>query len=177
MSRKQFSCSAISFFWGLDRRFDILRPHTLFLAEDYRENFESIVRDHSLPANPSVYIHAPVGLDPAAAPPGADSLTAIVPVGHLRSDGAQDWDESRDRAREHVFRRLRTLGIDDVRDHIKFAESWTPLTWATRHNLAKGATHGLSHTLTQMGYLRPRNRHHRYANLYFAGASTHPGTG
>ena len=177
MSRKQFSCSAISFFWGLNRRFDALRPHTLFLADDYRENFESIVRDHALPANPSVYIHAPAALDALAAPPGEDSLTAIVPVGHLRSDGAQDWDESRDRAREHVFRRLRTLGIADVRDHIKFEEAYTPVTWAQRHNLAKGATHGLSHTLTQMGYLRPRNRHHRYRNLYFAGASTHPGTG
>ena len=107
MSGKQFSSSAISFFWGLDRRFEALRPHTLFLADDYRENFESIVRDHALPANPSVYVHAPTRLDASAAPPGEDSLTAIVPVGHLRADAAQDWDESRDRAREHVFRRLR----------------------------------------------------------------------
>jgi phytoene dehydrogenase-like protein len=29
----------------------------------------------------------------------------------------------------------------------------------------------------QVGYLRPHNRHPRYANLYFVGASTHPGTG
>jgi phytoene desaturase len=28
-----------------------------------------------------------------------------------------------------------------------------------------------------VGYLRPHNRHPRYANLYFVGASTHPGTG
>ncbi|HEY3341796.1 MAG TPA: hypothetical protein VGK81_07250 [Anaerolineae bacterium] len=28
-----------------------------------------------------------------------------------------------------------------------------------------------------MGYLRPHNRHPRYGNLYFVGASTHPGTG
>jgi phytoene dehydrogenase-like protein len=28
-----------------------------------------------------------------------------------------------------------------------------------------------------MGYLRPQNRHARYRNLYFVGASTHPGTG
>jgi phytoene dehydrogenase-like protein len=28
-----------------------------------------------------------------------------------------------------------------------------------------------------VGYLRPKNRHARYKNLYFAGASTHPGTG
>jgi phytoene dehydrogenase-like protein len=25
--------------------------------------------------------------------------------------------------------------------------------------------------------MRPRNRHSRYGNLYFVGASTHPGTG
>jgi phytoene desaturase len=177
LSRKRFSCSAISFFWGLDRPYAALPAHTLFLADDYRANFESIVRDHGLPANPGVYVHAPARLEAAAAPPDQDTLTAIVPVGHLRDDGAQDWSELRDRAREHVFRRLRTLGLDDVGDHIKFEESYTPLTWATRHNLAKGATHGLSHTLTQMGYLRPRNRHRRYRNLYFAGASTHPGTG
>jgi len=29
----------------------------------------------------------------------------------------------------------------------------------------------------QVGYLRPHNRHPRYKNLYFVGASTHPGTG
>jgi phytoene desaturase len=177
LSRKRFSSSAISFFWGLDRPYASLPPHTLFLADDYRANFESIVRDHGLPANPSVYVHAPARLDPAAAPPGQDTLTVIVPVGHLRDDGSQDWDDLRDRAREHVFRRLGTLGFGDLRDHIKFEESYTPLTWATRHNLSKGATHGLSHTITQMGYLRPRNRHQRYSNLYFAGASTHPGTG
>jgi phytoene desaturase (3,4-didehydrolycopene-forming) len=177
LSRKRFSCSAISFFWGLDRPYPSLPAHTLFLADDYRANFESIVRDHGLPANPSVYLHAPARLDAAAAPPDQDTLTAIVPVGHLGSDGAQNWNELRDRARDHVFGRLRTLGLGDVGDHVKFEESRTPLTWATRHNLTKGATHGLSHTLTQMGYLRPRNRHRRYRNLYFAGASTHPGTG
>ena len=36
---------------------------------------------------------------------------------------------------------------------------------------------GLGHNLTQMGYLRPRNRHDRYRNLYLVGASTHPGSG
>ena len=41
----------------------------------------------------------------------------------------------------------------------------------------KGATHGLSHTLSQLAYFRPSNRHARYKNLYFVGASTHPGTG
>jgi phytoene desaturase len=177
MARKQFSCSAISFLWGVDRTYDALAPHTLFLADDYRANFASIVRDLSLPTNPSLYVHAPARLDPSMAPPGHDSVTAIVPVGHLSDDGAQDWGELRDRARQHVFRRLQAVGITDLEAHIKFEESYTPVSWAERHNLAKGSTHGLSHKLTQMAYFRPSNRHRRYRNLYFVGASTHPGTG
>ena len=177
LARKDFSCSVISFFWGVDRTYASLAPHTLFLADDYRENFESIRGELSLPANPSVYLHAPARLDPAMAPSGQDTLTAIVPVGHLREGGGQDWDQLRDAARRHVLRRLRSVGITDLEAHLKFEEAYTPLSWRQRYNLVKGATHGLSHKLTQMACFRPANRHPRYANVYFVGASTHPGTG
>jgi len=177
LARKAFSCSVISFFWGMDRAYPGLSPHTLFLADDYRENFEHIENGLSLPANPSLYLHAPARVDPRMAPPGEDTLTAIIPVGHMSRTGDEDWGELRDKARGHVFRRLRTLGITDVEAHIKFEETYTPPSWRKRYNLMKGSTHGLSHTLTQMAYFRPSNRHARYQNLYFVGASTHPGTG
>jgi phytoene desaturase len=175
--RKQFSCSAISFFWGVDKTYDALGPHTLFLADDYRENFKRIDRDLSLPANPNLYVHAPARLDWSMAPRGQDTLTAIVPVGHLSENGEQNWDELRDEARRQVFRRLRTLGITDLESHIKFEETYTPISWRKRYNLVKGSTHGMSHRLTQMAYFRPSNRHPHYRNMYFVGASTHPGTG
>ncbi len=167
----------ISFFWGVDKPYEALGPHTLFLADDYRQNFESIIDDLGLPANPSLYIHAPARLDPAMAPAGQDTLIAIVPVGHLSENGNQDWGAIRDQARRHVFRRLATLGITDLEEHIKFETSFNPLSWRKRYNLVKGSTHGLCHNLTQLGYFRPSNRHPRYRNLYFTGASTHPGTG
>ena len=109
--------------------------------------------------------------------PGEDTLIAIVPVGHLDETGEQDWQVIRDRARQAVFRRLALLGITDLQAHLKFEVNFTPLSWRKRYNLIKGAPHGLSHTLTQLAYFRPHNRHSRYRNLYFAGASTHPGTG
>jgi len=177
MSRKRFSCSVVSFFWGMDKTYETLGPHTLFLAHDYRENFERIIRDLGLPANPSLYIHAPARLDPAMAPHGEDTLIAIVPVGHLSQNGEQDWGQIRDEARQHVFRRLASLGITDIESHIKFETTFTPLSWRHRYNLMKGSTHGLCHNLTQLGYFRPGNKHSRYHNLYFTGASTHPGTG
>ena len=69
------------------------------------------------------------------------------------------------------------MGISDLRQHIKFEITYTPKEWKQQFNLAKGAAFGLSHNFWQVGYLRPQNRHAKYKNLYFAGASTHPGTG
>lgn len=177
LERKRYSCSVISFFWGVDKAYPALNPHTLFLADAYRENFTRITEGGPLPAKPCLYIHAPARLDPHAAPAGHDTLIGIVPVGHLEAMGEQDWRALRDQARQAIFRRLATLGIGDLEGHIKFEVNYTPLAWRKRYNLTKGATHGLAHTLPQLGYLRPHNRHPRYANLYFVGASTHPGTG
>lgn len=177
LEQKQFSCSVVSFFWGVDKTYPALGGHTLFLADDYRENFDSIIQDFDLPDNPSLYIHAPTRFDASAAPEGEDTLTAIVPVGHIDEAHEQDWRCIRENARQAVFKRLALLGITDLQEHIKFEVNYTPLSWRSRYNLMKGSTHGLAHTLMQLGYMRPHNRHDRYHNLYFVGASTHPGTG
>jgi phytoene desaturase len=177
LNRKRFSCSVISFFWGVDKPYPQLPPHMLFLADDYRDNFTSIIRDLDLPANPSLYVHAPARLDPSMAPEGQDTIIAVVPVGHMSENGDQDWASLRDQARQHVFRRLKTFGVSDLEDHLKFEVNFTPLSWLKRYNLVKGSTHGLCHNLTQLGYFRPSNKHSQYQNLYFTGASTHPGTG
>jgi phytoene desaturase len=177
LAHKRYSCSVISFFWGVDRPYPALGPHTLFLAEDYRANFTAIIRDLTIPANPSLYIHAPARLDPAMAPAGEDTLIAVVPVGHMNGRQDQDWKALINQARQAVFRRLALLGITDLEAHVKFETCFTPLSWRKRYNLVKGSTHGLCHNLMQLGYFRPGNRHARYHNLYFVGASTHPGTG
>ncbi len=177
LARKRYSCSVISFFWGVDRVYPALGPHTLFLADDYRLNFDEITRGLEVPANPSVYVHAPARLDPAMAPAGEDTLVGIVPVGHMVEGQDPDWKGLIEQARQAIFHRLRLLGITDLDAHIKFETCFTPLSWHKRYNLVKGSTHGLCHNLAQLAYFRPGNRHARYHNLYFVGASTRPGTG
>ncbi len=82
-----------------------------------------------------------------------------------------------DRARTWVLKKLAEIGLRDVKERIVLEETLTPPDYRNTWNLAKGATFGLSHNVLQVGYLRPHNRHKQYKNLYFAGASTHPGTG
>lgn len=177
LAHKRYSCSVISFFWGMDKPYPTLDPHTLFLTDNYHETFDSIIHDLSLPCNPCVYVHAPARLDPSMAPAGQDTLIGIVPVGHMSDKGDQDWGAIRDQARACILERLASQGFTDIQEHIKFETSFTPLSWQKRYNLVKGSTHGLCHNLTQLGYFRPSNRHAHYPNLYFTGASTHPGTG
>lgn len=186
LARRAYSGSTISFFWGTDKPYPELAPHTLFLADAYRDNFDAIERNEPLPDLPSVYVHAPTRVDPATAPAGRDTLIAVVPTGHMRYDGddparlaAEEaaWEVELGRSRRAVLERLAGIGLTDVADHITVEATATPPTWRVHHNLERGATHGLAHTLTQLAYMRPHNRHARYRNLYFAGASTHPGTG
>jgi phytoene desaturase len=175
---KKFTCSAIMFYWGMSKRYPEIDTHNVFLSGDYKTSFDSIFEDHSLPGEPSFYVHAPARIDPSSAPAGEDTLMVLVPVGHLDESRSQDWEGMVARARETVFERLASqLGVGDLRQHIKFETVYTPNDWQEQFNLVKGAAFGLSHNFQQVGYLRPQNRHARYKNLYFTGASTHPGTG
>ena len=166
------------FYWGVDKEYPQIAHHNVFLGGDYKASFDQIFHDHTLPDVPSFYVHAPARTDKAAAPKGQDTLYVLVPVGHLDARAEQDWDALVERARETVFKRLASeMGAQDLKEHIKFEIVYQPKVWKERFNLEKGAAFGLSHNFWQVGYLRPQNRHKQYRNLYFAGASTHPGTG
>ncbi len=178
LAEKKYTCSTIMFYWGVDKVYHQLGHHNVFLAGDYKASFDRIFTDHTLPAEPSFYVHAPARTDASAAPAGQDTLYVLVPVGHIDDAGHQDWDGLVARARSTVFERLsQEIDVHDLDQAIKFEKVLTPRDWQSIYNLEKGAAFGLSHNFAQVGYLRPQNRHRQYKNLFFAGASTHPGTG
>lgn len=177
--RKKFTSSALMFYWGVKgEKSPELLHHNVFLADDqYKASFDRIFNDLSLPERPSFYVNAPARTDPSFAPADGDSLMVLVPVGHMDAGNSQDWAALTARARLSVIERLEGLGVKDLAGRIVFEETMGPPEFKKKLNLAKGSAFGLSHNFLQVGYLRPHNRHARYGNLYFTGASTHPGTG
>jgi phytoene desaturase len=173
----KYTCSTLMFFWGVDKVYPQIEHHNVFLSTDYKGSFDRIFNEHGMPDDISFYVHAPARTDPAAAPEGQDTLMVLVPVGHMSEKSPQDWDAMVAQARATVLSRLTELGVTDLDAHLKFEVVYTAPTWEKLYNLAKGAAFGLSHNFFQVGYLRPQNRHRQYENLYFVGASTHPGTG
>ncbi|ORZ34110.1 hypothetical protein BCR44DRAFT_1479970 [Catenaria anguillulae PL171] len=160
--------SSFSFYWGLNRTVPELLAHNIFLAEHYRDSFDDIFVRNSLPAEPSFYIHVPSRMDPSAAPVGKDAVTVLVPTGILTPAAASDPD---------VMHQLYRLGVPDFSKLIESEVVNTPETWREKFNLYKGSILGLSHSVPQVLWFRPSTSHALYDNLYFVGASTHPGTG
>jgi phytoene desaturase len=177
-NKLSYTCSAFVFHWAIDTVYSQLEQHTVFVPESFKETFHSIFTDKSLPEEPIFYIHSPVKSDISAAPENQDSITAIVPAGHIDSSKEQKWATLKSKARKAIFKRLSKEGINDFEKHIKSEVCYTPQTWKNLFNLSAGATFGsLNHNIMQMGYFRPHNRHKVYKNLYFTGGCTHPGNG
>ncbi|QIW99273.1 hypothetical protein AMS68_004791 [Peltaster fructicola] len=87
--KRDGSCSSISFYWALSKKVPELQPHNIFLADEYKESFDSIFKEHLIPSVPSFYVNVPSRVDPTAAPEGADSVVVLVPVGHLVGEAAK----------------------------------------------------------------------------------------
>ena len=90
LSERPTSCSSISFYWGLSRKVLQLETHNIFLADEYKDSFDSIFKKHLIPDEPSFYVNVPSRVDPSAAPDGKDSVVVLVPVGHLIETGSAE---------------------------------------------------------------------------------------
>jgi len=178
LEKLKYSCSAVCLHWGIDKEYPQLDHHNVFLSDGYKEGLDRIFRDKTMGDKPSFYVHAPARSDRDAAPAGQESLSFVVATGHLDKGKEQDWNSIKKRAHDYIIKRLKESGLDDIEQHIKFELAYTPESWETGCNVARGAVFGsLGHNILQMGYFRPHNRHDRYKNLYFTGGSTHPGNG
>lgn len=188
LRKKDGSCSSISLYWSLDRKVPELQTHNIFLADEYRESFDSIFDRQELPTEPSFYINVPSRIDPAAAPDGRDAVIALIPTGHLyqskgfkESDGGisrdHDWSVLVDRARRSVLSTIAARTGADLSSYITHEIINDPFTWESKFNLDKGSILGLSHSFFNVLKFRPSTKANGFDNAYFVGASTHPGTG
>jgi phytoene desaturase len=170
----EYTASAFMLYLGVDRRLDHLLHHNFYLSGRYRENFEAIFRDRTLPDDPSFYAVVPSRTEPRMAPQGMESLFVLVPVPHLGPN--VDWEKDRSAIKEKVYDLLeRRCGVR--RDWVVFERVRTPVDWHDEYNLEEGAAFGIGHGILQVGYFRPPMASEGVEGLYFVGASTRPGTG
>ena len=169
----EYTASAFMLYLGVDRKLGNMVHHNFYLSEHYKENFEAIFRDHTLPDDPSFYAVVPTKTEPRMAPDGMESLFVLVPVPHLGPN--TDWDRDGDAFKEKIYGLLeRRCRLD--RERVIYEKARTPVDWRDEYNLEEGAF-GIGHGIFQVGYFRPPMVSKAVKGMYFVGASTRPGTG
>ncbi|WP_337173722.1 phytoene desaturase family protein [Paludisphaera sp.] len=175
IARKRFSCSTYMLYLGIEGRRDDLAHHTIYLSRDYVGNLADIESRHVLSRDPSFYVQNACVTDPSLAPPGMSTLYVLVPVTHQH--GNVDWPREAPAFRELALDQLAKVGLSDIRSRIVYERQVTPADWDVDYEIHLGATFNLAHNLSQMLYLRPRNRFEGLDSVYLVGGGTHPGSG
>jgi len=172
----RYSMSCFVLYLGLRGICPELRHHTVLMPRDYSGVVQDVFRGRLREDDLALYVHAPTRTDRSLAPPGCESLYALVPVPNL--NGEPDWPAVGDRLREHVLGLLRDeLGIADVERRIAVEHRFTPIEFRDQLNSERGAAFSIEPTLLQSAYLRPHNKPALLPGLYLVGAGTHPGAG
>lgn len=171
----KYSCSTFMIYLGLDKIYDT-DHHSIYFAKDYKQNLEDISIHHRLSDDFSFYIRNASKTDPSLAPAGHSALYILVPVPNQRS--GVDWQKEAPIFREKIFRAIEErTPFKGFRDHIRAESIISPLDWQKKLSVYEGATFNLGHGLSQMLYLRPRNKFEEVDNCYLVGGGTHPGSG
>ncbi len=172
---KRFSCSTFMLYLGIEGRYDNVAHHTIYLAENYKQNLRDIEGLHRLSEDPSFYVQNASVTDPTLAPHGHSTLYVLLPVTH--EVDTIDWAEEKDRFRTLALKQIEKIGITDLESRIRTERVMTPAGWSQEFDLHKGATFSMAHSLTQMLHLRPHNRFEDVEGMYLVGGGTHPGSG
>ena len=175
LARKKFSCSTFMMYLGIEGRYDDVSHHTIYLAENYKQNLRDIEELHTLSANPSFYVQNACVTDDTLAPRDHSTLYVLLPVTH--DTGSVDWAKETPRYRALALEQMEKIGLKNLESRIRTEKIVTPAGWAEDFGLYKGATFSMSHSLDQMLHLRPHNRFEDVRQMYLVGGGTHPGSG
>lgn len=175
LAKKDYSCSTFMIYLGIDGMYDDVSHHTIYLAENYKDNLRDIEERHRLSANPSFYVQNAGVTDGTLAPEGQSTLYVLLPVTH--ETGSVDWAKEMPRYRALALQQMEKIGIKDVERRIRTEKIMTPSGWSSEFDLYKGATFSMAHSLKQMLHLRPHNRFEDIDQMYLVGGGTHPGSG
>ena len=175
MRRLRYSMSLVVIYFGTDRRYEDIAHHEILMGPRYEGLLENIFTDKSLSEDFSLYLHRPTATDPSLAPPGCDSFYVLSPVPHLGGD--TDWRTAARPYRDRIMSHLEERYLPGLSRHLVTEHVIDPLHFRDTLNSHLGSAFSVEPILTQSAWFRPHNRSEDIANLYFAGAGTHPGAG
>jgi phytoene desaturase len=177
IEKYDYSCSTFIIYLGLNKKFNTLKTHNIYIGNKFKENIEKAFKG-KIPDIPSLYIYCPTSIDNTMAGKAKETINIMLRVPNLSYKNIV-WDKKTiEETRIKILNSIKNIkGLEDIENHIIYESITTPVDFERQYNSYKGTAFGLGHNLSQVGYFRPHIKSDNVKNLYFIGSSTHPGNG
>jgi len=174
MDKKNWTMGYLTIYLGIDTKLPNVHHHNYFLGSNYEEYATRVMREPGLLEKPYYYVNVLSKHNPECAPKGSESLFIVCPVPNLLHK--PDWSD-KDKIIDSIIEDFSERVGVDIMPHIVTRMSYSPKEWESFANLWRGSGLGLAHDIKQIGAFRPANFDEEFKNLFYVGASTHPGAG
>ena len=172
-----YSCSTFIMYLALDKKYDNLKTHNIYIGEDFKENLQKPFYG-SIPDKPSVYMYSPSKVDSSMCSNSKETLNIVLRVPNLSYENVVWNNKTIKDTRNKIMNSIKNIkGLEDLESHIIYEKILTPNNLEKDYNAYNGTAFGIGHNISQVGYFRPHIKSKTINNLYFIGSSTHPGNG
>lgn len=175
VSRKRQSMSLFVAYFGADGTWDDTAHHTILMGPRYKGLLSEIFHKRTLADDFSLYLHRPNWTDRSLAPEGKDGFYVLSPVPNQKS--GIDWEKEAEPYWQRILDNLDQGELPGIKDKLEFAFHIDPRYFEGKLRSMDGAAFGIEPILTQSAWFRYHNKSPDVGNLFFVGASVHPGAG
>ena len=167
------SMSLFVWYFSTKKIYQNVQHHTILFGEQYKETLNNIFNKKVLDDDLSIYLHRPAATD-ASHPTDHDSFYALVPVPNTSAD--IDWVIAAPALRKLLSETMQAKILPNLETELVDDYYITPQYFESELQSILGAGFGIQPTFFQSAKFRYNNQA-AISNLYFVGASTHPGAG
>jgi phytoene desaturase len=174
LDKMKWTMGTLTFYLGINEKIPNIQHHNYYLGSNFKDYANKIFTNPDSFEKPYYYVNVLSHSNDDCAPSGCESLFFVCPVPDLRFKS--DWSDREEIVNSIIKDFSKRVGIDIQKKTVS-KTIYTPEEWCDQFNLHKGSALGLAHDMNQIGGFRPKNFDEKFNNLFYAGASTVPGTG
>jgi phytoene desaturase len=164
----------LTIYLGINCKLPQVNHHNYYLGTNYEAYKKDVKHLDLLGEKPYYYVNVLSTHNPNCAPPNCESLFFVCPVPNLATKA--NWDDRNEIAQTLIADFEKRIG-QSITQNIVTQTVYTPLEWQQQFNLYNGSGLSLSPSMWQIGAFRPKNVDEEFANTFYVGASTVPGSG
>jgi len=174
LDKMKWTMGTLTFYLGISEKLQNVKHHNYYLGSNFKEYANKIFTNPDSFEKPYYYVNVLSHSNSDCAPEGCESLFFVCPVPDLRYKS--NWNDREEIVNSIINDFSKRVGVD-IQQKIVTKTIYTPEEWRDQFNLHKGSALGLAHDMNQIGGFRPKNYDEKFKNVFYAGASTLPGTG